>query len=131
MITTTPTGRRAAVALAVLAAVAGSAATADASSAVEARGTCSAGAEWKLKGKHDDGRIEVEFEVDSNVVGQVWSVRLTDNGIQRFQGTRTTLAPSGSFTVRRRIVDLAGGDTVRVVATDTASGQRCAGSITV
>src|SRR5262245_54133931 len=51
------------------------------SGAVERRGGCSAGAVWKLKAKFDDGRIETEFEVDSNRVGQAWRVRIVDNGV--------------------------------------------------
>lgn len=34
------------------------------------RGSCSAASDWKLKLSEEDGRIEVEFEVDQNVVGR-------------------------------------------------------------
>ena len=44
------------------------------------RGSCSAGSTWKLKLSPEDARIEVEFEVDSNRSGQLWSVRLRQNG---------------------------------------------------
>jgi hypothetical protein len=37
---------------------------------VRSSGDCSATSTWKLKTKADDGRLEVEFEVDSNRVGQ-------------------------------------------------------------
>lgn len=97
--------------------------------AVERSGACTAGATWKLKAKHDDNLIEVEFEVDSNRVGQTWSVRLTDNGVVVFNGSRRTLAPSGSFSVERRIADRAGSDTLVAVASNAATGQRCSGSI--
>jgi hypothetical protein len=93
---------------------------------VRASGRCSAGAEWKLKLAPRDGRIETEFEVDSNRNGQVWSVRMTDNGATVFAGNRTTTAPSGSFTVRQRIANRAGTD--RVVATATFNGQTCRGT---
>ena len=33
------------------------------------RGPCSGTADWKLKAKTDDGGLEVEAEVDSNVTG--------------------------------------------------------------
>lgn len=98
---------------------------------VERRGACTAGAVWKLKGRHDDGRIEVELEVDSNRVGQTWRVAVTDNGATVFAGTRRTTAPSGSFTVERRIADRPGTDVIRARATDTATGQRCSGSISL
>ena len=43
---------------------------------VEARGACTGGGHWKLKAKHDEGRIEYEFEVDTNKVGQRWTVKV-------------------------------------------------------
>ena len=95
----------AAAGLAVLFATAVSAAPAQASGGghdVRTSGSCSNGAGvWKLKGKHDDGRLEVEFEVDTNQVGQVWHVRITDNGDVVVNRDFTTTAPSGSFRRRR------------------------------
>ncbi|HMJ75763.1 MAG TPA: hypothetical protein VK507_07310 [Iamia sp.] len=98
---------------------------------VEKRGACTSGATWKLKGKHDDRRLEVEVEIDSNRVGQTWNVVVTDNGATVFSGARKTLAPSGSFEVERHITDRAGADVIRASATNPATGQRCTGSITV
>jgi hypothetical protein len=40
------------------------------------RGGCSGSAVWKLKAKPDDGRLEVEGEVDSNRAGQMWRWRI-------------------------------------------------------
>ena len=60
------------------------------------RGNCSGSSDWKLKLSPEDGRIEVEFEVDSNVVGQTWQVRLTKNGNQIFSGTRV-MPLNGAF----------------------------------
>ena len=65
-------------------------------------GNCSGSADWKLKVKLDDGRIDTEFEVDQNVNGQRWRVVLRRDGVRFFRGIRTTHAPSGSFTVDRR-----------------------------
>jgi hypothetical protein len=93
------------------------------------RGTCTGGGTWKLKGKHDDGLLEIEFEVDTNRVGQRWNVGITDNGRKVFTGKRVTLAPSGSFSVERRVANLAGSD--RVVATATRNGQVCRGTLTL
>ncbi len=53
---------------------------------VRRSGRCSAGSTWTMKAKPDDGRIEVDLEVDSNRVGQVWSVVLADNGHRIFAG---------------------------------------------
>jgi len=98
---------------------------------VERSGGCSAAAVWKLKAKHDDGRIETEFEVDSNRVGQRWNVRIADNGVTVFRGARRTLAPSGSFTVERRIANRRGADHIRAVAVQPRTGQRCVGTVTL
>ena len=58
-------------------------------------GSCSGASDWKLKLSPEDGRLEVEFEVDQNVVGDTWRVRLLRNG-ELFATTRaTTTAPSG------------------------------------
>jgi hypothetical protein len=98
---------------------------------VERRGGCSAGAVWKLKAKHDDGRIETEFEVDSNRVGQRWRVRIADNGVLVFRDVRRTVAPSGSFTVDRRIANRRGADHIRAVAVQPRTGQRCVRTVTL
>jgi len=103
--------------------------TADASSGITHRGSCSGHATWKLTAKHDNGRIEVEWQVDSNRAGQVWSVRLRDNGVLFFSGNRTTQAPSGSFTVRRLTANRAGADVIR--ARSVHNTQVCAGSVTI
>ncbi len=64
-------------------------------------GSCSASTDWKLKLSPEDGRVEVEFEVDQNRNGQTWDVKLKKNGSSFWSGQRTTQAPSGSFEARR------------------------------
>jgi hypothetical protein len=81
--------------------------------AVRASSTC-AGGSLKLKAKHDDGRIEVELELDTNRNAQRWSVRLLDDGVTVWKGKRTTHAPSGSFSVEKRIANRAGKDHLKV-----------------
>ncbi|HYH33613.1 MAG TPA: hypothetical protein VD814_00530 [Nocardioides sp.] len=81
------------------------------------RGGCSGAPTWKMKVKPDDGRLEVEAEVDSNVSGQTWHWRLTHNGSVSARGTRTTSGPSGSFDVERRMSNLSGTDVFRFRAT--------------
>ena len=92
------------------------------------QGRCSGSTTWKLKLKHDNGRIEAEFEVDQNVAGKRWNVVLTRNGVVVFRGTPTTRAPSGSFEARKLFGNAAGAD--RVVASGRAIGSRevCRGS---
>ena len=76
--------------------------------AVTTRGGCGAHTVWKLKVKPDDGRIELEAELDSDRAGQVWHWRLSHNDSVSARGTGTTSGASGSFDVHRRMSDLAG-----------------------
>lgn len=97
---------------------------------VERRGNCSMGADWKLKAKADDGRIEVEAEVDSSRSGQAWTWRILHNGGVSAHGTATTKPPSGSFEVRRLLVNATGPDQIGWRSTNTASGETCSGGLT-
>lgn len=90
-------------------------------------GSCSGSADWKLKVKTDDGRLEVEGEIDSNVSGQRWAWTLRHNGSVTERGSSTTTGRSGSFEVERKIVDLAGTDTVAFRA--VRDGQVCRGVV--
>ena len=91
------------------------------------RGGCSGSADWKLKVKPDDGRLEVEAEIDSNVTGQTWRWRIRHNGSVSARGRSTTRGPSGSFDVERRMANLAGTDRFRLRATH--GDQVCRGRI--
>ena len=81
------------------------------------RGSCSGATDWKLKLSPEDGKIEVEYEVDSNRRGQTWAVRIVKNGNVIFRGNRTTSGPSGSFEVRVVTSNPAGSDVFRARAT--------------
>ena len=89
------------------------------------RGTCTASSTWKLKAKLDDGRIETEFEVDRNRVGKRWQITLVRNGSTVFRGIRTTVAPSGSFTVRRLVRSSAAAPRIVASAKSLGSGESC------
>ena len=91
-------------------------------------GSCSGAGTWKLKAKADDGRIEVEFEVDTNRNGQTFDVRLRRDGALFFSGARTTQAPSGSFSVERRISNSAGDDVI--VGRAVRGSNVCRGQVT-
>jgi hypothetical protein len=92
---------------------------------VRATGTCTIASTAKLKAKHDNGRIEVEFEVDQNRNNRLWTVSISDNGTRVFTGTRRTVAPSGSFSVERRIANRAGTDRIVARAVNARSGEVC------
>ena len=93
------------------------------------RGSCTGSTDWKLKVKPDDGRLEVEAEVDSNRVGQTWHWRLVHDGSTSASGDRKTTAPSGSFEVRRLMVNRPGTDTITLRASNARSGERCVGTV--
>jgi hypothetical protein len=91
------------------------------------RGPCSGASDWKLKLSDEDGRIEVEFEVDQNVVGDVWRVRIRHEGELVFAGRRTTKGESGSFEVRIVEPNRAGDDVFRGRAVNATTGETCVG----
>lgn len=93
------------------------------------RGSCSATTDWKLKAKPRDGRMEVEFEVDSNRNGQRWTYTLRHDGVVEASGTRTTRAPSGSFSVERRLPNAPGVHTFRATAKNLRTGETCRASL--
>ena len=123
--------RLALIMCASLLAIAGAIATAPAASAkagdVIRTGSCSGAAVWKLKLSPENGRIEVEFEVDTNRVGKAWTVKIKRNGNVLASGTRVTRAPSGSFVFRTTVSNRAGADTIVGVARSVSSGQLCRG----
>ena len=95
------------------------------------RGSCSAASDWKLKAKPDDGRLQVEFEVDSNRIGQGWNWRIRHDGQTTHKGRRTTLAPSGSFEVKRRVVDAPGEHRISAVGRNKRTGEVCRASLRI
>jgi hypothetical protein len=91
---------------------------------VRVRGTCTKASTSKLKLSEEDGRIEVEFEVDQNRNGVRWSVRLSHNGSTLARMSRVTKRPSGSFEARVLAPDRAGADRFNARAT-SPSGEVC------
>ena len=96
---------------------------------VSSSGACTNGGHFELKAKHDDGRIEMEYQVDSNRAGQVWAVRITDNGTVVVSRHATTAGPSGSFTIRKVIADQTGPDKIHAHA--TFQNHTCGGAVTL
>ena len=48
-------------------------------------GSCAGQSDWKLKLSPEDGGIEVEFEVDQNVSGDRWRVKIRHDGDLAFR----------------------------------------------
>jgi hypothetical protein len=132
MKTTTTTAKLSLLATAALFAVPAVAAPAQAQGgdAVSNSAACATGT-IKVKAKVDDGALEVEGEVDTNRVGQTWNWRIVRNGTIAAKGSKVTAAPSGSFSVNRRIANPAGQDTIRFRAVRPATGTVCSVSVQV
>ena len=93
------------------------------------RGICTGKSTSKLKLSAENGRIEVEFEVDQNRNGVPWTVVLTRNGDAR--------RPADAASRRRRAArsrlggcsrTLPGADVVK--ATATRRGETCSARAT-
>ena len=91
---------------------------------IRVRGTCSKASTSKLKLSDEDGRIEVEFEVDQNRNGVRWNVVIAQNGKRAALMSRVTKAPSGSFEARIVAPNTSGKDAFRARAT-SPSGEIC------
>lgn len=98
---------------------------------VRVAGKCTKASTSKLKVKADNGRLEAEFEVDSNVVGQRWTWGLAQNGSAAASGAGVTVAPSGSFGVKRLLPNRAGADKIAFLAHNSATGEWCGASATL
>jgi hypothetical protein len=96
---------------------------------VRRSGACTSGAAWKLKAKPDNGRLEVEAEVDSSRAGQHWRWRIFHDGRLSMHGRATTHRPSGSFSVERLLVNTPGTDRIGLRAVNRSSGERCHGTL--
>jgi hypothetical protein len=94
-------------------------------------GACTNRSDWKLKLSPDNGRIEVEFEVDTPRAGQTWRVKMFQNDTRFFLGTRTTVAPSDSFSVRFLRPNTTGTDVFRGRAVNLTTGEVCVGRASI
>lgn len=98
------------------------------------RGSCGGSTKWKLQAEHDDGKIEVEYEVTSPKAGQKWRVVLRHDGNPIFKGTKTTRRDDDDrpdFEVERRVGDHKGIDRFKARAKNTATGRVCKGSVSL
>ncbi|HEY9828900.1 MAG TPA: hypothetical protein V6D19_26070 [Stenomitos sp.] len=92
-------------------------------------GTCSVSSTWKLKASPENGKIEIEFEVDQGKVGQTWSNVIRRNGVIVFRGNRITQGASGSYTIRKVISNAPGDDSITARAKNLSTGEVCNGSL--
>lgn len=107
-------------------------ASAKGSDAIVSRATCSQGhTVAKIAAKARDGRLEVELEIDSNRNGQVWTYAVRHDAALVTSGRRTTLAPSGSFTVKTFAPDAAGVHRILGTARNTTTGESCSVAVRI
>ena len=111
------------------------------------RGACTATSFFKAELEADDGEIETEFEVKSQVAGQRWTYTLTQNGTVVSTSTRTARAdddddddryddsPSPRYRAEvgweRDRPDTAGSDTFVMRALNTVTGEVCSVTATI
>ena len=100
------------------------------SDAKRVAGHCTGASHAKLKVKPDGARIETEFEVDQNRNGVTWKVTIRRDGAVAVRTRATTHAPSGSFSVNRRLHNGAGSDRISARAT-SPSGEVCTAAVSV
>ena len=93
-------------------------------------GQCTGASDWKLKLSNEDGKMEVEFEVDQNVNGDEWRIVLKREGEAFWRGTRVTKAPSGSFEVEKLTQNGPGEETFFARARNLETDEICKGTAT-
>jgi len=92
-------------------------------------GKCTSSTHYKLKVGRENGRLEVEGEVDSNRRGQRWAWSMRHNGSLSASGSKVTRGRSGSFEVRRLMVNRRGVDTISFRARNPRNGEVCSGTV--
>ncbi|MGB8701191.1 MAG: hypothetical protein WCD18_17395 [Thermosynechococcaceae cyanobacterium] len=93
------------------------------------RGVCSKGSRWNLNATRDNRLIEVDYEVIQGVIGQRWNVQIKHNSKTVYSAIQKTVAPDGSFTVKKRYPNLVGVDTFFVKSTNLKTAEVCKGSL--
>lgn len=94
------------------------------------RVSCSRTAEIKLKASPENGRIEVEAEIDEAVPGQQWAVVLKRNTATIFRGTRT-VNRLGNIEIRTLTSNGPGVETISASARNLTTRETCNVSIRV
>lgn len=90
---------------------------------------CTGQAEIKLKASPENGRIEVEAEIDEAVPGQRWNLVLKSNSSVIFRGDRT-VNRFGNIEVRQLTNNGAGPERISAAARNLQTGERCNVAVT-
>jgi hypothetical protein len=71
--------------------------------------------------KNDTGKIESELHVTKAVNGQKWLIKMKDNGVVFFAGTRTVR--QHELEAKGFATNHAGPDTIKVIGANKATGR--------
>jgi hypothetical protein len=95
------------------------------------RGRCSMGSQWRVRIRTDGpNRLDLNFEVDSNVPGQTWRAGMAYNGDVVFNGFATTNQVDGEFDIDVEVANQPGTDTLQAAARHRPTGETCRAQVT-
>jgi hypothetical protein len=78
-------------------------------------------AHYVLTVTKSDTKLESELKVTKAVNGQTWRIKMKDNGVLFFSGTRTVR--QHELEAKGLVKNHAGADTIKVIATNKATGR--------
>lgn len=103
-------------------------------SAAERGGRCD-GARFELSVEKDDGRFEVEADIDDAPRGSTWRVVVTQDGKRFVNVVRTATDDDddrdGDISIDRDRRDTAGSDTFRLTVNEVGTSGSCSRTVTV
>jgi hypothetical protein len=94
-------------------------------------GHCTGSADWEIEVYHEDGRVEVEFEVDHSRSGATWTWTMRNDGSTFARGRATIKPHRDAFSVTRLTVNGRGHDHIVVRAVNVTTGQVCRATATI
>ncbi|MCB1131122.1 MAG: hypothetical protein KDN05_08335 [Verrucomicrobiae bacterium] len=94
------------------------------------RGRCPGGVKTKLKASPENGRVEVEYEIDQARPGDRWRVVIKSNGRTILRTVRKVNS-AGNVEVRKLAANASGTETIRVRGKNLRTGHSCTLSLKV
>jgi len=98
----------------------------------EVRGTCSGGPSgYRLRVQpRDDASLRVRFEIEGGDEGESWQLFMSDDGRRIYARTKLS-DDEGQVRARTLTRDRAGADRITATGVNLATGESCAGSVSV
>jgi hypothetical protein len=91
---------------------------------------CGGGVKSKLAADDENGRIEVEYEIDDARPGDIWLIVIRKNGAVILR-TRKRVNAAGDAAVRVLTTNGSGNERIAAGATRVGGGGKCGGSLVV